>query len=233
MYDQERFIRTMSDFARQLLTPHDIEGALTDLAGHAADVLGLAGSGVSLGRGDDLIFATAVPEHLKELEQVQEEHGKGPCITAYREERVVAVDDLTEHAGQWPEYCDVAKATGVSSVASLPMQLHGIRVGCLNLYADGPRSWDDEDLSVGVVMADVATGYLINASVVHEQAELNSQLQKALDSRIIIEQAKGVVANSQRISVDAAFQQMRDYARANHLTVKAVAIAVVRHDVTL
>jgi GAF domain-containing protein len=233
MYDQTRFIRTMSDFARQLLTPHDTEGALTDIAGHATEVLGLAGSGVSLGRGDDLIFATAVPEHLAELEQVQETHGQGPCVTAYREERVVAVDDLTEHAGHWPEYCDVAKATGVSSVASLPMQLHGIRVGCLNLYADGPRAWDDEDLSVAVVMADVATGYLINASVVQEQAELNSQLQKALDSRIIIEQAKGVVANHHRISVDAAFQRLREYARAHNATVRAVAESIVRRDLTL
>ena len=233
VYDQARFIQTMSEFARQMLTPHDIEGALTQLAGNTTEVLGLAGSGVSLARSDELIFATAVPDHLTKLEQVQEEHGVGPCVTAYREERVIAVDDLGEHVDLWPEYCAAAASTGVSSVASLPMQLHGIKVGCLNLYAHGPQPWDRDDLAVAEVMADVATGYVINASIMQEQAALNSQLQKALDTRIVIEQAKGVVANRHRISVEAAYQRVREYARSHNATVRAIAESIVRHDLTL
>jgi len=223
----------MSEFARHLLTPHDTERALTALASRSTEVLELAGSGVSLGRGDDLLVATVVPDRLAPLEQVQQDQQSGPCVTAYQEERVVAVDDLREHVDQWPAYCAVAESIGVTSVASLPMQLHGIRVGCLNLYSEGPRTWDSDDLGVASVMADVATGYLINASVVQAQAELNAQLQKALDVRIIIEQAKGVLANSQRISVDAAYQRIRDYARAHNATVKAVAQSIVRRDLTL
>jgi hypothetical protein len=233
VYDQARFIQTMSEFARQLLTQHDTEQALTNLANRATEVLRLAGCGVSLGRGDDLVFATAVPEHLRELEKVQDEHSSGPCVTAYREERLVAVDDLREHVARWPEYCAVAESIGVSSVASLPMQLHGVKVGCLNLYAEGPQTWEEDDLSVGVVMADVATGYLITASIIQEQAELNAQLQKALDTRIVIEQAKGVVANHHRITVDAAFQRLREYARSHNATVMAVAESIVRRDLLL
>jgi hypothetical protein len=230
VYDQKRFMQTLSEFARNLLTPHDIEQALTDLAGRVTEVLGLAGSGVSLGRGDDLIVATAAPEHLARLEQVQQDHRSGPCVTAYQEERIVAVADLREHVDRWPEYCAVADSIGVTSVASLPMQLHGIRVGTLNLYADGPHAWGPDDMSAAVVMADVATGYLINASVIHKQAELNTQLQRALDTRIVIEQAKGIVANRYRINVDAAFQCLRDYARSHNLPLKAVAQSVVSRD---
>jgi GAF domain-containing protein len=230
VYDQARFMQAVSEFARHLLTPHDTERALTDLAGKVTEVLALAGSGVSLGRDGDLIFATAVPEQLAALEQVQQDHQTGPCIAAYREKRIVAIDDLREHVDRWPRYCAVAESIGVTSVASLPMQLHGIRVGSLNLYAEGLQPWAAGDLSVAAVMADMATGYLINASIVQEQAALNTQLQNALDSRIVIEQAKGILANSHRVSVDAAFQRLREYARSHNMTVRSVAESIVRRD---
>jgi GAF domain-containing protein len=228
VYDQALFMRTLSEFTRHLLTPHDTEQALTRMAGHVTNVLGLAGSGVSLALSDkELRFATAVPEHLVPLERIQQETRAGPCLTAYREERIVAVADLRDHTHLWPEYCAVAEKAGVSSVASVPMQLQGTRVGSLDLYGDGRRAWPDEDLAVAVVMADMATGYLINASVILRQAELNAQLQEALSSRIAIEQAKGILANGHRISVDQAFERLRRYARAHNAALHDVAEGVV------
>lgn len=234
VYDQALFMRTLSEFTRHLLTPHDTEQALTRMAGAVTQVLGLAGSGVSLGRGrDDLRFVTAVPKHLVPLERVQQETRSGPCVTAYRERRIIAIEDLREHTHVWPEYCAMAEKSGVSSVASIPMQLQGFRVGSLDLYAEGHRTWPDEDLSVAVVMADVATGYLINASVIHRQAELNAQLKEALSSRIAIEQAKGMVANSHGISVDKAFDRLRNYARSHNQALHEVAEAIVTRELQL
>jgi hypothetical protein len=234
VYDQALFMRTLSEFTRHLLTPHDTEQSLTRMASLVTEVLGLGGCGVSLGRGGhDLRFATAVPEELAALERVQQETRVGPCVTAYDEQRIVAVEDLAEQTEAWPEFCAVAERAGVTSVASLPMQLQGIRVGTLDLYGDGRRAWPDEDLSVAAVMADMATGYLINASVIMHQAELNAQLQEALDARIAIEQAKGMLANRHRIGVDEAFQQLRQYARSHQVTLHAVATAVVNRDLRL
>jgi ANTAR domain/GAF domain len=234
VHDQALFMRTLSEFTRHLLTPHDTEQALTRTSVLVTRVLGLAGSCVSLGHSDDdLTLVTPVPERLAALERVYRETGTGPCMTAYKEERVVAVEDLGDHTEQWPAYCAVAEKVGVSSVASVPMQLQGIRVGALNLYGNGHRTWPEPDLSVAVVMADMATGYLINASVIHRQTELNAQLQEALNTRIAIEQAKGVLANSHQISVDEAFDRLRKYARAHNAPLHEIAEAVVDRDLQL
>jgi len=233
VYDQSLFLRTLSDFTRHLLTPHETEAALSDLASHVTEILDLRGSGVSLGRGETLIVATAVPPGLVPLEQVQQEQQTGPCMTAYREDRVIAIDELVEHTDRWPEYCRVAESIGVSSVASLPMQLHGVRVGAMNLYGRGHRTWSEDDLAAAVVMADMATGYLINASVIQHQAELNEQLQNALDSRIAVEQAKGVLAHKHQVDVDQAFDRLRRYARGHNQSLRDVAQAVVAGDLDL
>jgi len=233
VYDQALFMRTLSEFTRHLLTPHDSEQALSYLASHVTEILGLGGSGVSLGRGDGLMYATAVPERLAALEQVQQDHQSGPCVMAYQEERIIAVEHLGDHAERWPEYCRIAESIGVMSVAAVPMHVHGVRVGALNLYGDGPRVWPEDDLAAAVVMADMATGYLINAAVLQHQEELNAQLQNALVSRIVIEQAKGVLANKHQISVDTAFDRLRRFARAHNETLREVAEAVVDGDRTL
>jgi len=233
VYDQAVFIRTLSEFTRHLLTPHDSEQALSYLARDVTEILGLGGSGVSLGRGNGLIVVTPVPEHLAALERAQQDYQSGPCVAAYREERIVAVENLGDQTKRWPQYCRVAESIGVTSVAAVPMHVHGVRVGALSLYGDRHRAWPEDDLAVAVVMADMATGYLINASVLHHQEELNAQLQKALTSRIVIEQAKGALANRHRISVDHAFDRMRRYARGHNETLHKVAEQVVTGDLTL
>ena len=106
-------------------------------------------------------------------------------------------------------------------------------MGALNLYGNGRRAWPETDLAVAVVMADMATGYLINASVIARQAELNAQLQEALNSRIAIEQAKGVLANSYQITVDDAFDRLRKYARAHNAPLHEVAEAIVNRELEL
>ncbi len=227
MYDHQLFVSTISEFTRTLLNPYDPTVALNDLATRVTDVLALAGSGVTLATDGYLRFVTAVPEAVGDLERYQEEHQKGPCVAAYESGDTVAVHDLRDRAAVWPEYCAIAERLGMGAVAGIPMRLGEHTFGALNLYAAGTRAWPDEDLDAAAVLADMATAYLINASTYHQQEQLNEQLQRALDSRIVIEQAKGVIAEAQRIDVEKAFDRIRQHARSHNVKVRDVAEAIV------
>jgi GAF domain-containing protein len=227
MYDHSLFLRTLSEFSAKLLTPYDIDTVLQELMERLRDVLGLAGAGVALSRDGRLEFATAVPEHLAEIEVNQIEHQAGPCVDAYRSARVVAVADLEAECHQWPEYCVIAKRLGLTSVAGIPLRLAGESFGAVNLYGDGAREWPEDDLAAAVVMADMATTYLVNASNLRQQERLNEQLKSALDSKAVIEQAKGILANQQNTTVEQAFTLMRTHARNHHVAVRSVAEAIV------
>jgi GAF domain-containing protein len=233
MYDQSLFMRTLSQFSAALLNPYDVDSALTDLMERLTGVLGLSGSGVALAHDGHLELTTALPEPLMQLERVQIKHQSGPCVEAYRTSTVVAIADLGEEHARWPEYCATAEKLQLSSVAGIPMRLSGTSFGALNLYADGPRPWPREDIEAAVVMADMATNYLINSSKIRQQELLSEQLQHALDSKSIIEQAKGIVASENSISIDEAFNRLRSQARREKVTVRSLAEAIVQRGMKL
>ena len=110
---------------------------------------------------------------------------------------------------------------------SLGMRLADQVIGALNLYSLEPRDWSDEDMAVAGVLADVATSYMVNASKLHQQEQLSQQLQEALDSRVVIEQAKGITAQQHAVSIDQAYQRMRRHARTNNASLRTVAEAIV------
>jgi len=115
----------------------------------------------------------------------------------------------------------------VAGVAGIPMRLADKVIGSLNLYSTEPREWSDEDIAVAAVLADVATSYLVNASKLRQHEQLSEQLQHALESRVVIEQAKGITAQQQGITVDQAYQRMRRHARSHNASLRAVAEAIV------
>jgi GAF domain-containing protein len=226
MHDNSLLLEALSGFARTLLTPYDVDAVLTDLSAKLTEVLGLAGSGVTLASEGKLRFATAFPPDFEELERVQQDTQAGPCVSAYRTGQPVVVADLRSQEEVWPRYTPVAARVGVLAVAGIPLRLQDHAVGALNLYHAQPRDWTASDLATAGVMADMATGYLINASKLDQQEQLNRHLQHALDSRIVIEQAKGVVANAHHVSMDEAFARIRNHARAHNATVHTVAAAI-------
>lgn len=228
MYDHNLYVRTLSEFARGLLTPYDVDATLDRLAGQVTDVLGLLGSGVSLATDDRLTLATAYGSAVAELEQVQQRVQAGPCVTAFRTGEVVAIADLAAEQDRWPDYCRAAVAAGIPSVASLPLRLDDQAVGALDLYSREPRSWTDEDLAAAAAMADMACVYIINASHHRKQVELNEQLQLALDNRLVVEQAKGMVAARKGIGLDQAFDLIRNHARSHNAGVRDVCEAIIR-----
>jgi GAF domain-containing protein len=227
MPDQSLLLQTLSRFAQALPLSYDLEAMLSDLTDSVVAVLGLTGSGVTLAQNERLVFVSAAGEGLAELERTQEEFQAGPCVDAFTTGEVVTVTDLATISARWPEYSVVAGRLGISSVAGIPMKLADESFGALNLYAADPHIWREDDLHGARVLADVATSYLVNGSKVRQLEQLTEQLQHALESRVIIEQAKGVVANRDGVSVDEAFNRIRRHARRHNATVRTVAEAIV------
>jgi GAF domain-containing protein len=227
MYDQSLFLQTLSRFAVVLPARYDLEDALGELAESVTAVLGLSGSGVTMAEDGRLRFVTAVSEASGELERNQEEQQAGPCRSAFESGEVVRVTDVRNEAVRWPEFSATATRVGVAAVAGIPMRLADEIVGALNLYSPEPREWSDGDIAVARVLADVATSYVVNASALRQQEQLSEQLQEALESRVVIEQAKGITAQQNTVTVDRAYQMMRRHARNNNSSLRIVAEAIV------
>ena len=187
-------------------------------------MLGLSGSGVTMADEGRLRFVTAVSQASGELERNQEEQQAGPCRDAYD-----AGEWSGRDGGRRPLGAEFSatKSLGVAGVAGIPMRLADQIIGALNIYSPQPREWSDEDIAVAGVLADVATSYVVNASKLRQQEQLSEQLQEALESRVIIEQAKGITAQQNAVSVDDAYQLMRRHARNNNASLRVVAEAIV------
>lgn len=228
MVDHRLLTEALSEFARTLVGRFAVSEVLHDLSRRVVGVLELDGAGVSLHDGTRLRFVTALDERTAGLEQVQEREQLGPCVDAWRSGEVVAVQEVA-HVRRWGAYRDAAVAAGVVAVAGLPMHRDGEPIGALDLYCGGRRPWDDDDIAAARLLADVATSYVVNASELDRQRRLAEQLQAALDSRVIIEQAKGMLAADRGIGVDDAFDRLRRQARNTNATLRAVADALVNH----
>ena len=227
MYHQPLFLQTLSRFAVVLPARYDLEVSLSELAESVTAVLGLSGSGVTMAEDGRLRFVTAVSQASGELERNQEQHQAGPCRDAYETGEVVRVTDVRREPQRWPQFALAAAGLGVAGVAGIPMRLADVIIGALSLYSPEPRQWSDGDIAVASVLADVATSYVVNASKLRQQEQLSEQLQEALESRVVIEQAKGITAYKNAISVDQAYQRMRGHARNNNASLRMVAEAIV------
>ena len=230
MVDQAALIRSFADYARTLSSPYDIGDVLYRLTDQVTEVLAVDGAGVSLGDSDGTLrFVTATDERITRIEERQVNAGQGPCHDAFTSGDQVTSADLARE-DRWPAYAPVAAREGCAAVAGIPMMAGDRRIGAVNLYSRTPREWPADAMEIAQVLADMASGYVINAQTLTEAQRLNSQLQHALDSRIIIEQAKGTLAERHGISASAAFDRLRQHARARNRKLHEVAQAVVGGD---
>jgi GAF domain-containing protein len=227
MADQRLLMRALSEFAGTLAEGYSVSDVLHDLAEQVTAVLGVDGAGVSVQDGDELHFVTALDERCAMLEGVQEAGQAGPCVDAWRSGKSVVVADLRDYPHSWGGYEQAARKAGVVALAGVPMRCGSQSIGTLDLYSTTPRQWSDDDLECARILADMATSYVIHASELDRQRRLVGQLREALDSRIVIEQAKGIVAAERQVSVDAAFELLRRHARSHSAPLRSVAEAVV------
>ncbi|MEO6142674.1 MAG: GAF and ANTAR domain-containing protein [Dermatophilaceae bacterium] len=229
MYDESLFMQALSRFAVVLPERYDLQEALSELTESVTGVLGLCGSWVTMADGGGLQFLTAVSQASADLER---DHAHlhpfpCPCRDAYSTGEVVRVTDVREESGRWPEFSASATRLSIAGVAAIPMRLADQVVGALNLYSPEPREWSDKDVAVAGVLADMATSYVVNASTLRQQEQLSEQLQEALDSRVVIEQAKGITSQQHSITLDQAYQLIRGHARSNNASLRVVAEAIV------
>jgi GAF domain-containing protein len=233
MYDHELYLRTLGEFTARFLRPDDAAAVLGELAERMTEVLGLAAAGVSLERDGRVEFHAGYGPEVAAVERAQEGAQEGPCVTALETGAIVAVAELSAEHGRWPRYCSAADSVSISAVASIPMRRGDRTLGVIDLYGRGPRDWPDGDLRAASVMADIATVFLVHAYDRRDYTERIEQLQNALDSRVDIEQAKGVLACRHGIDPEKAFERLRTHARDRNLRLRDVARAVVRGELEI
>ncbi|WP_246486582.1 GAF and ANTAR domain-containing protein [Kribbella qitaiheensis] len=173
----------------------------------------------------DLHFMASSDEQAELLELFELEHSQGPCVDCFRTGQPVVNVDLT--AGRWPQFAAAALAAGYGAAHALPLRLRGEVIGAMNLFSTGTAALTAEDLKLGQALADMATIGLLHERAVREREVLAEQLQHALNSRILIEQAKGMLAERAGLPLGEAFAAMRSYARSNSQTLTAVANAII------
>jgi hypothetical protein len=178
-----------------------------------------------------LIASTSEDAELVELLQLAA--GAGPCLQCFRTGKAVTVADLSVDASKWPEFSEGALSHGFRSVHATPLRLRGDVIGTMNLFSVHVGELAPADVAVAQALADVATIGILQERSIRSAHLISEQLQFALDSRILVEQAKGVLAASANMTMDAAFQTLRAHARNQNQTLRVVAEAVVARTLDL
>lgn len=216
------------DLADSLVSGFDIVGLFDDLAGACVELLGVTAAGLMLvdpaGR---LRVMASSSERSRLLELLEIQNDEGPCLDCYRGGQPVVVADLARDDGRWPHFSPEAARVGFGSVYALPMRLREETIGALNLFHREPSALTAAGIRLAQGLADVATIGILQERAVQRSADLADQLQAALNSRLIIEQAKGVLAERERVSMSTAFEMLRRYARRTGRRLSEVAAALV------
>ena len=208
--------RTLVELADTLVDDFDIVDLLTTLSDRCVVVLDIAAAGIMLVAPDgELRAVSSSNEAMRVVELFELQSQEGPCLDCFRTGLPVVNADLTSVNGRWPFFAAVAVEAGFRAVDALPMRLRSQVIGALNLFRTEPGSLNDEDVVVAQALADMATIALLQHRTTLETQLVNEQLNQALTSRIIIEQAKGMIAERERVDMQGAFDRLRTHAR-NH-----------------
>jgi GAF domain-containing protein len=228
MLRESLLARTLVELADTLVDDFDVVDFLVSLSEHAALVSGADAVGLVLAdhRGE-LQFMAASNEAARTLEMIQLESGEGPCVDCFRSKEPVVNGDLGSAGDMWPQFAPTAMAMGFQSVHAFPMRLRDQVIGALNLFSLSHSRLDPTDVRVVQSLADVATIAILQERSISRAEALTEQLQGALNSRIVIEQAKGALARIEGISVDEAFTRLRHRARSSRRRLADVAAEVL------
>lgn len=218
--------------ADTLVDEYDMLDLLDRLVAISVGLLAADAAGIVLADAhDQLTVVAASSDAAALLDVLQLQNEQGPSLDAYRSGAPVTVPDLRSAAARWPRFAAaVASLTNISSVHALPMRLRGQSIGALNLFHRVPGPLPAADLALGQALADVATIGILQERALRRAEVMAEQLQTALTSRVLIEQAKGVLAHHGGLTMDVAFDRLRNYARARHYRLTEVARRLVEHD---
>ena len=228
MMNQQLLAKTFVELADNLVADFDLIDFLRLLTDRCVGMLGASAAGVLLAdRDGELRVMAASDEQVRLLELFQLQSDEGPCLEAFRTGTPVLVADLTREIERWPRFATAAHRSGFTAVQALPMRLRDEVVGALNLFRAEPGPFDPAGTLIAQALADVATISLLQQRTTHRSTILNEQLQTALNSRILIEQAKGKLAERRSIDMEQAFTALRGYARSHNRRLSDVARAFI------
>ncbi|MET0326870.1 MAG: GAF and ANTAR domain-containing protein [Ilumatobacteraceae bacterium] len=221
----------MVELAGNLVEDFDVVELLSTLSERCVTALDIAAAGIMLSDAEGHLRAmTSSNEAMRVVELFEIQSQEGPCLDCYSTGEPVVNQDLATVNGRWPRFAPVAVAAGFLAADAVPMRLRGHTIGALNLFRTETGSLGDDDVAVAQALADVATITIMHNRTDIAQLELNAQLTAALDSRVVIEQAKGMIAERQRLRMDEAFGRLRQHARSNNLRLADVARELVAGD---
>lgn len=231
---EERVLRTFARLADTLVADYDVVDLLQMLVDVCRELLDADAAGILL--ADDagaleVVASTSEASRLVEMMQVGAE--TGPYIECFRTGALVTVPDLETVPAEWNVFGETAVAQGYASTHAVPLRLRESTIGTLNLFRSVPGALSGRDLLTAQAFADVATIGILHERALRENAIVTEQLQSALNSRVVIEQAKGVVAYGAGVAIDEAFEIIRRYARSHRMGISDVAARLVARSLIL
>lgn len=229
-----QLVETFVTLADTLVAGYDVVDLLHTLVETCSSLVSASAAGILLvNERHKLEVVASSDERSRLVELMQLQSGGGPCLDCYTLGRSIAVRDLVDEKGRWPRFRAEALDQGFHAVHAAPLRLRGDTIGSLNLFWEKPSLLDQRDSEVIQALADVATIGILQERAVRESAIAREQLQRALNSRVVIEQAKGVVAEIRQVSMEDAFAAIRAYARTNQLPLAEVSDRIVNRALTL
>jgi hypothetical protein len=225
---EDHLLRTVATLADFLVTDFHVVDLLQLLVEECTALFEASAAGILLvAPTGDLEVIVSTDERSEFIGLMQLRVGEGPCVEAATSGRVVSVADLDEVADRWPDFAAEARLSGFASLHAIPMRLRNATIGSLNLFRDDVGELNHADAVAAQALADVATISILQQRIVEEATVAQAQLQRALDSRVVVEQAKGYLAQRRGLDVDAAFQRMRAHSRTTRTPLAVVAAEVI------
>ena len=221
-------VRSLVEMADTLVDDFDVVDLLTGVASRCVNLLGASAAGVMLAAPSGaLSLVASSSEAMRLLELLELQSQEGPCLDAFRSGQVVEHAVLSTESGRWQQFTGAALRAGFRSAYAVPLRWREGTLGALNIFGESLEPMPEADRVVARAYADLATLSIVQYRATAEARRLNEQLSAALSSRIIIEQAKGVIAERAGLSLAEAFARLRGYARNNNLRLTDVAQSAV------
>jgi hypothetical protein len=228
--DVERVIATFASLAETLVNEFELADLHGRVVSEAVRLMPVGAASILLNRNGALELAAASDATVRRLAELELADGAGPCVDAAGDPNPGSVTDVAALASTWPAYGSAFLEAGYRAVHARPLREREKPMGSLNLFSGSRSPLSDCDLQMGQALADIAALAVIR----HRQADsaaLIEQLQTALSSRIVVEQAKGVIGEHAGVDMATAFTALRSYARAHQVKLSAIARAVIDHEI--